>query len=92
MTATGLIEVHLDALIADALDAGELDRRGRLEWLKRIDDRLVACRVTLWDARARIIAEAAAATSTRQAAVDLGLSPSAVAKAVARARASERAG
>lgn len=67
------------ALAADVLEA--------LEALEVLDRLLAAGRAQIADARARQIADAAAGGSVRQAAVALGLSPSAVAKAVARARA-----
>lgn len=86
----------LEVILANAVGAafGEglpLDLPGmapaaRLARLDVIDSTLANARARVADARAAVIAEAVASSTTRQVAADLGLSPAAVAKAVARAR------
>lgn len=62
----------------------------RLASLDALDGVLARGRARVADARARVIADAVAAASTREVAADLGLSIAAVAKAVARARDADR--
>lgn len=86
----------IDQMLANAVDeahgaARRLDEPGmaaaaRLARLDALDGHLCAARARVADARALIIADAAVATSTRQAALDLDLSLAAVAKACARVR------
>lgn len=97
MTVEAWSPIHLAGDIADAVryaegwhpigGAGLQSPREQLAALEALDGVLAAGRAAIADARARVIAELAAATSTRHAASTLCLSPSAIAKAVARARA-----
>lgn len=59
----------------------------RLEALERLDQVLADGRALIADTRATIIADEVDTGSTRATALELGMSPAAVAKAVARARA-----
>lgn len=67
-------------------DAAALTPAARLAHLDAVDEVLAKARTSVADARARVIAEFADTCSTRTAATALGVSPSAVAKAIARAR------
>lgn len=58
----------------------------RLQLLAKMDGLAQDFRELVADERAAIIATRARATTTREAALELGLSPAAVAKAVARVR------
>jgi DNA-directed RNA polymerase specialized sigma24 family protein len=68
------------------LDSPSMLPANRLARLDAVDSTLSIARARVADARAAVIAEAVASSTTRQVAADLGLSPAAVAKAVARAR------
>lgn len=69
------------------LDEPDMTPAARLARLEALDEVLAHGRADIADARASVISAEVSTTSTRAAAVALGLSPSAVAKAVARRRA-----
>lgn len=68
------------------VDDPDMTPAARLARLEALDDVLAHGRADIADARATVIAEAATVSSTAKLAAELGLSKSAVAKAVARRR------
>lgn len=84
--------IDLDVVLAAVADAliqptGSPDTPvAQLALLDVVDSQLARARARVADARAAVIADAVTRSSIRQVAADLGVSPSAVAKAVGRAR------